>query len=131
MEMGAIRRTMPGQFVYIEIPADDNQKVREFYGSLFGWEFQQVPGPAEYHTTSIGDQQGAAVTSMEPGRRGARSYFVVDEIKTSAARVKELGGDATDPMAIPSLGWFSNCADPHGNEFGLWEVDASATASQA
>jgi predicted enzyme related to lactoylglutathione lyase len=119
---------MTGQFVYIEIPADDNRKVREFYGSLFGWEFPQAPGPAEYHATSIADQQGAAITSMEPGKRGARSYFVVDEIRTSAARVKELGGKATEPMPIPNLGWFSNSADPHGNEFGLWEIDASAPA---
>jgi predicted enzyme related to lactoylglutathione lyase len=29
-------------------------------------------------------------------------------------------------MPIPNLGWFSNCADPHGNEFGLWEIDTSA-----
>lgn len=122
---------MAGQFTYIEIPADDNKKVREFYGSVFGWEFREFPGPAEYHMASIGPQQGAAVTSMEQGKRGARAYFVVDEINASAARVKELGGEATDPMPIPNLGWFSNCADPHGNAFGLWEVDDSAPAPQA
>jgi predicted enzyme related to lactoylglutathione lyase len=121
---------MSGQFVYIEIPADDNRKVREFYGSLLGWKFQQVPGPGEYHTASIADQQGAAITSMTPGKRGARSYFVVDDINASAVRVTQLGGDASDPMPVPSLGWFSNCTDPHGNEFGLWEIDASAPASR-
>jgi uncharacterized protein len=122
---------MPGQFVYIEIPADDNRRVREFYGAVFGWEFSQAPGPVEYSTTSIGERQGAAITSVEPGRRGARAYFVVDEINAGAARVNELGGQATDPLPIPSLGWFSNCTDPHGNEFGLWEIDASAPAPQA
>lgn len=122
---------MPGQFVYIEIPADDNRKVRDFYGSIFGWEFREVPGPAEFHTTSIGEQQGAAVTSMHPGRRGARSYFVVEEINAGVARVRELGGTATDPMPIPNLGWFSDCTDPHGNELDLWEIDASAPAPQS
>jgi predicted enzyme related to lactoylglutathione lyase len=53
---------------------------------------------------------------------------VVDEIGASAERVKELGGQATDPAPIPGLGRFSNCTDPHGNEFGLWEIDASAAA---
>jgi uncharacterized protein len=113
---------MAGQFVYIEIPADDNQGVREFYSSVFGWTFREVPGPAEYHTASIAGQQGAAITSMESGKRGARSYFVVDDVDASAARVKDLGGEATDPVAIPNLGSFSNCLDPHGNEFGLWEI---------
>jgi uncharacterized protein len=119
---------MPGQFVYIEIPADDNTLLREFYGAVFGWRFTEVSGPAEYHTASIGEQQGAAITSMEPGKRGPRAYFVVEEIKAGAARVKERGGQATDPLPIPTLGWFCNCTDPHGNEFGLWEIDPSAPA---
>jgi uncharacterized protein len=119
---------MAGQFVYIEIPADDAEKVRGFWGSLFGWEFRQVPGPFDYFTTQIADQQGAAITAAEHGKRGTRSYFVVDDINAGAARVRELGGDATDPQPIPQLGWLSNCEDPHGNEFGLWEIDASAPA---
>jgi len=27
---------MPGQIVHIEIPADDTEQEREFWGSLFG-----------------------------------------------------------------------------------------------
>src|SRR5438874_13301802 len=83
--------TMPGQFVHIEIPADDTEKSREFWGSLFGWQFQSFPGPSEYHMTQIADQQGAAITNMEPGKKGTRSYFVVDDVNAGAARVKELG----------------------------------------
>ena len=121
---------MSGQFAHIEIPADDTGKAREFWGGLFGWEFQQFPGPFEYHTTEIADQQGAAITNMEPGKRGTRSYFTVDDINAGAAKVKELGGTASDPAPVPSLGWFSTCTDPHGNEFGLWQVDPSAPAPQ-
>ena len=70
--------------------------------------------------------QGAAITNMEPGKRGTRSYFLVDDINAGAARVKELGGEANDPMPVPSMGWFSTCKDPHGNDFGLWQTDPSA-----
>ena len=52
--------------------------------------------------------------------------FDVDDIKAGVARVNELGGKAGDPMPVPSMGWFSTCTDPHGNEFGLWQTDASA-----
>lgn len=121
---------MPGQFVYIEIPADDTEEARTFWGSLFGWQFQDFAGPFEYHTTQIGDQQGAAVTNMEPGKRGTRSYFLVDDINAGAARVRELGGEAGDPGPVPNLGWFSVCKDPHGNEFGLWQIDSSAPEPQ-
>jgi uncharacterized protein len=117
---------MPGEIVHIEIPADDTGAGRQFWGSLFGWEFQSFPGPFEYHTTQITDQQGVAITNMEPGKRGTRSYFAVDDINAGAARVKELGGDAGDPQPVPHMGWFVTCTDPHGNEFGLWQTDESA-----
>jgi predicted enzyme related to lactoylglutathione lyase len=120
---------MAGQIVHIEIPADDTEKSREFWGSLFGWQFESFPGsPSEYHMTRISDQQGGAISNMEPGKRGTRSYFAVDDINDGAARVKELGGEADSPMPVPSMGWFATCKDPHGNEFGLWQDDTSAPA---
>jgi uncharacterized protein len=117
---------MPGQIVHIEIPADDTEQQREFWGSLFGWKFESYPGPSEYHMTRLGDEQGAAITNMEPGKRGMRAYFTVDDINAGAARVNELGGEAGQPMPVPNMGWFVTCTDPHGNEFGLWQTDASA-----
>jgi uncharacterized protein len=119
---------MAGQIVHIEIPADDTGKAQEFWGGLFGWQFQAYPGPSEYHMAQLAEQQGAAITNMEPGKKGTRSYFSVDDINAGAARVKELGGQAGDPMAVPNMGWFSTCTDPHGNEFGLWQTDESAPA---
>ena len=117
---------MPGQIVHIEIPADDTEKSRAFWGLLFGWQFQAFPGPFEYHTTQLDEQQGLAITNMEEGKRGTRPYFSVDDINAGAARVRELGGEANDPAPVPNLGWFATAKDPHGNEFGLWQVDTSA-----
>jgi uncharacterized protein len=117
---------VPGQIVHIEIPADDTQQGRDFYGSLFGWQFESYPGPSEYHMTRISDQQGGAITNMEPGKRGTRVYFDVDDVNAGAARVKELGGEADEPMAVPNMGWFVTCKDTQGNEFGLWQTDPSA-----
>ena len=63
---------------------------------------------------------------MEPGKHGMRSYFDVDDIDDGIAQVKELGGEAGEKMPVPSMGWFSTCTDPHGNEFGLWQSDPGA-----
>ena len=122
---------MAGEIVHLEIPADDTDKARTFWGSLFGWQFEAYPGPSEYHMTRISDRGGAAITNMEPGKRGTRPYFDVADINEGAARVKELGGDASDAMPVPNMGWFSTCTDPEGNEFGLWQSDPSATAPTA
>ena len=121
---------MPGKIVHIEIPADDTGKAREFYGSLFGWQFETFPGGGEYHIARIDETSGAAVTGMESGKRGTRTYFDVDDIRAESARVKELGGQADEPMPVPNMGWFVTCTDPHGNEFGLWQTDPSAQMPQ-
>jgi len=118
---------MPGQVVHLEIPADDTGQAREFYGGLFGWQFESYPGPSEYHMASVTDQSGVAITNMEQGKRGTRPYFAVDDINAGAARVNDLGGSADQPMPVPNMGWFATCKDPHGNEFGLWQTDPSAT----
>ena len=118
---------MPGQVVHLEIPADDTGQAREFYGGLFGWQFESYPGPSEYHMASVTDQSGVAITNMEQGKHGMRPYFDVDDIRAGAARVNELGGTADEAMPVPGMGWFATCRDPHGNEFGLWQTDPSAT----
>jgi uncharacterized protein len=122
---------MPGQIVHIEIPADDTAQAREFWGPLLGWQFEAFPGPSEYHMTRIDETTGGAITNMEPGKRGMRAYFDVDDIDAGVARVKELGGDAGGKMPVPGMGWFSTCRDPHGNEFGLWQNDTDAPAPTA
>jgi predicted enzyme related to lactoylglutathione lyase len=61
--------------VHFEIPADDTAKGLQFWGSLFGWQFQANPGPFEYHTTRISDQAGLAITNMEPGKQGTRARW--------------------------------------------------------
>ncbi len=117
---------MPGQPVHVEIPADDTAKGREFWGGLFGWQFESFPGPFEYHMARISDQAGAAITNMEAGKQGIRTNFDVDDINVSAARVGELGGEAEEPGPVPNMGWFAACKDTGGNEFGLWQNDPSA-----
>ena len=117
---------MAGEIVHIEIPADDTAKAQEFWGGLFGWQFQAYPGPFEYHMTRISDQAGAAITNMEEGKQGIRTYFDVDDINAGVARVRELGGEAGEPGPVPNMGWFAVCKDPQGNDFGLWQIDESA-----
>src|ERR1700758_5869960 len=106
---------MAGQMVHIEIPADDTGKAQEFWGGLFGWNFEGFPGaPGEYLMMRISETSGGAITNMEPGKKGTRTYFDVDDIDAGAAKVKELGGEADQKMPVPKMGWFGTCRDPHG-----------------
>ena len=51
---------------------------------------------------------------MEPGKRGPRVYFDVDEINAGAAPVRELGGEADEPRPVPGMNWFATCKDARG-----------------
>jgi uncharacterized protein len=121
------RRAMAGQMVHVEIPAGNTAKAKEFWGGLFGWQFEEYPGsPTEYHMTRFSDTQGGAISGTDGGERGPRVYFDVDDINSATGRVNELGGDAGEALPVPSMGWFSVCKDTEGNEFGLWQNDPNA-----
>ena len=121
---------MAGQMVHVEIPAGDTGRAREFWGGLFGWQFQEFEGsPTEYHMTRFSETQGGAITGAEGEERGTRVYFDVDDINAANARVAELGGSAGDALPVPGMGWFSVCTDSEGNEFGLWQTDPNASGA--
>jgi predicted enzyme related to lactoylglutathione lyase len=119
---------MAGQLVHFEIPAGETSKSREFWNALFGWTFQSLDGPTEYHLTQLNDQVGAGIYPAEDGERGLRVYFDVDDINAGAARVRELGGEAGEAGSVPGQGWYSVCKDADGNEFALWQSDSSSPA---
>jgi hypothetical protein len=48
----------------------------------------------------MSDQAGLAITNTEPGKRGTRAYFDVDDINGGAQRVRELGGEADQPGPV-------------------------------
>ena len=120
---------MAGQMVHLEIPAGDTGKAREFWSGLFDWEFQAYEGsPSEYHMTRFSETTGGAIMADDGSTKGPRVYFDVDDISAGVARVRELGGEASDGMPVPSMGWFATCKDSAGNDFGLWQNDPAASA---
>ena len=76
--------------------------------------------------TRFSENTGGAIYGADGDKRGARVYFDVDDINAGVARVKELGGEAGEAMAVPSMGWFATCTDNEGNDFGLWQTDPNA-----
>ena len=91
---------MAGKPVHLEIPAKNTSRAQEFYKDLFGWEFQAMEGPVEYHMARISDDAGSAVFPSDT--RAIRVYFDVDDINAGASSLKELGGKADHPQPFPA-----------------------------
>lgn len=121
---------MAGKIVHFEVPADDTGRALTFYNELFGWSFQQMEGPVEYHMARVADDLGGGVHRADQGGGipGIFVYFDVDDIRRGAERVRELGGEAEEPGPVPGMGWYARCSDTEGNRFGLWQHDPSAQA---
>jgi predicted enzyme related to lactoylglutathione lyase len=115
-----------GDFTHFEIPADDTDRARRFYGGLFGWSFNEVPGMEGYHlfATPAGEEaMGGAI-----GKRGesaadeARTYVSVDSIDEAIPRIRDLGGTVVQEKAeVPGQGWYAVFTDTEGNTLALWE----------
>jgi uncharacterized protein len=122
--------------VHFEIPADDLDRAKTFYGSVFGWELQSVPmGGGEYtvvKTTAV-DEQTQMPT--EPGAinggmmqrdellRAPVLTIDVDAIDDALREIESGGGSTVTPRTeIPGMGAFAYFTDPEGNVLGLWET---------
>ena len=54
--------------VHFEIPADNVDRAKNFYGSIFGWELQTMPmGESEYTTVKTTDVNEQTQMPLEPG----------------------------------------------------------------
>jgi len=115
---------MAGKPVHVELPAKDSARAKEFYGALFGWQFESY-GDQDYHMTQFDESSGGAISGgEEPG--APRVYFDVDDIDAATAKVRELGGQADEKQPVPGMGWFAACKDTEGTSFSVWQSDKSA-----
>jgi predicted enzyme related to lactoylglutathione lyase len=124
-----------GKVVHFEIPADDEARAREFYGSIFGWQLQEMP-EMQYTilmTTPV-DQQ--TQLPLEPGAINGglmkRSDDTpapvitvdVESIDDALQRIEAAGGSTVRSRTeIPGMGAFAYFKDTEGNVVGLWETN--------
>ena len=123
--------------VHFEIPADDLDRAKSFYGSVFGWELQTVPmNEGEYTSVKTTDVDEQTQLPTEPGAING-GMFLRDErvtapvitidvegIDDALKQVEAEGGTTVTPRtAIPGMGAFAYFKDPEGNVLGLWETN--------
>ncbi len=114
------------KIVHFEVPAKDTGRAKEFWGSLFGVEFQTYEGPVENHMFQNDDQTGGAVYSRQQGEKGLTTYFSVGDIEATRKKIEDLGGKAEPKSPVPGMGWYARATDTEGNAFSIWHSDESA-----
>lgn len=108
---------MSGEINWLELPADDTARAREFYGALFGWRTTAYDG--DYHVIEGGPL--GAIAPKDTQFTHPRVYFATDDIEASVTRVSELGGKSEEVQAVPGVGRLVHCHDDQGVPFSLYE----------
>jgi len=122
--------------VHFEIPADDLERAKEFYGSIFGWELSTMPMEAGEYTgivttpvdqeTQMPTEPGAINGGLVPRQASMPAPVVtidVEGIDATLADIEARGGKTVvSRTAIPGMGAYAYFTDPEGNVMGLWET---------
>jgi len=124
------RTENPASIVWFEIPADNPERAKKFYGTLFGWKIEKFPGVTDYWHIDTGgpdaSPDGGLMKRKQP-QQPITNYIFVPSVNESAAKVEKLGGKICMPKtAVPQMGYFVVCQDTENNTFALWERDESA-----
>jgi uncharacterized protein len=115
-------KAMPNPFCHVELNTTDVEKAKEFYGKLFDWKLDDMPG--DYTMIGVGEGTGGGMMKNPiPGAPSFwLSYILVDDIQAATRKAKSLGGTVMkDVTPIPNFGDFSVITDPTGAHFALWQ----------
>ena len=119
--------------VHFEIPADDIARAKEFYGSVFEWQLEDIDGMdyTSVTTVPVDDQQMPTEPGAINGGLIHRSEELsvpvltvdVDSIDETLKSVEAAGGTVVRSRTeIPGMGAYAYLRDPEGNVVGLWET---------
>ena len=128
---------MDRTIVHFEIPANNPEKLSEFYKSLFGWKIEKMSmgemGDYWMIETRAGTAQNMEKAQSTAGVNGGMmkkmdstqrpvNYVMVESVDDFSKKIQNLGGKIIIPKTpIPNMGAFAVALDPEGNPFGVFE----------
>jgi predicted enzyme related to lactoylglutathione lyase len=134
---------IPGVPCWVDASEPDPEAARDFYGGLFGWQFEDAMPPGsdgryffargEARSSSIFDTSGevrsgdvAAVGSIPRGAPPVamwNTYFWVDSADEAASNVRDAGGDVViEPFDVMDVCRTAIFTDHEGAAFRVWEA---------
>ncbi len=118
---------MPNDLAHFAIHADDCQRAKSFYETVFGWTFEPW-GPPEFWRihTSPGGVFGALQKRSEPvsgkGMIGYECTIAVDDVAAIATAIEAHGGKVTmTAFMLEGVGTLIKFEDTEGNVVGAMQ----------
>ncbi|WP_049579508.1 VOC family protein [Streptomyces sp. SBT349] len=115
-----------GTHRWVSLMVHDLAASQEFYGGLFGWEFDEGPEPLGAYVRALRD--GQPVAGLGEIAQGAQRvvawlpYIATRDVDGTAALIRESGGTvAVGPLDAEHVGRLAIASDVRGAAFGLWQ----------
>ena len=129
-----------GRVVHFEIHVDDMDRAKQFYGEVFGWQFEDWSNFAgtPYFGAITGNKEemgidGALMQRRTPSPESGQSMnaFVctmqVEDYDTTEAAILAHGGTVSVPKhPLPGMAWQGYFTDSEGNIIGIHQPDENA-----
>ena len=119
---------MPNDLAHFAIHADDCQRAKTFYETVFQWTFEPWGPPNFWLITTSKDAplNGALQERREPvegsGMIGFECTIAVEDVEAIAKAVEQHGGTVTmQPLLIEGVGKLIMFADTEGNVAGAMQ----------
>jgi uncharacterized protein len=124
---------MGNPVIWFEIISADAAKLRDFYGSVFGWTFN-ADNPFNYGIadTGAGSGIGGGVGApMGPGAGYVTFYVSVPDIDAALAQITARGGKIVQPKTtVPNGPTLAHFSDPSGHRIGLLEANSMGGSAE-
>jgi uncharacterized protein len=115
---------MPNPVIFFEVVGKDGAALRNFYGELFGWRINEVPGPMDYGMVASEDAGiDGGIGATPDGGPGHTTFYVESaDPQATLERAESLGArKLLLPTELPGGGVIALLADPEGHPIGLYK----------
>ena len=122
--------------VHFDIPADDAERAKKFYKSIFGWDISDVPGMPYWivRTVKVDDKMmpmemgainGGIFKREDKAALGSQGPILVINVPNAKAycqKIEKSGGKViAQPAKVMEMGVYAKVMDTEGNVIGIWE----------
>ena len=103
---------------YIEFSVKSVPEAKRFYGSAFGWSFEDY-GP-DYASFADGRLSGGFQTATDVSPGGPLVVIYATDLEAMERKVRQAGGTIVRPIFSFPGGRRFHFTDPSGNELSVW-----------
>ena len=118
---------MPNTLIWNELQTRDVAGAKSFFGAVLDWTYVADPNSG-YVMSQVDGRTQAGIMQLDESWGDVPNnwsvYFMVADLETAVAKVKELGGNILfPPTQAGDLGKFSVAQDPQGGAFTIMQFD--------